>query len=156
MSTRHAASSTYYSALGAKKKFDLLSRLEICGSASCGYPFLVGLTDAGWCVISHRNYFLHVFDRLGRCFFSPLLGISLGLLFDLYSWTTCLAFYSGLACRPADLLIALFRWSLFFEGLQSWLGGLESLALWLGVFCCLFCVFGQLCVSDICLSRDWA
>ena len=29
-----------------------------------------------------------------------------------------LAFYSGLACRLADLLFALFRWSLFPEGLQ--------------------------------------
>ena len=90
--------------------------------------------------------------------FSHLLGGSPGLLFDLYSWTHSLAFYSGLACRPADLLIALFRWSLFPEGLQSWLGGLASLAFCVLFFFCgfLLCFMGNHLVSVICLSRDWA
>ena len=92
--------------------------------------------------------------------FSHLLGVSPGWLFRLYSWTHSLAFYSRLACPPADLQYSLpffVGWSLFHEGLQSWLGGLASLA---------FCVAGLLWfssgfmgnfqVSAICFSRDWA
>ena len=42
-----------------------------------------------------------------------------------------MAFYSGLACRPADIdLLAVS--SFVPEGLQPWLGGLESLVWWLG------------------------
>ena len=43
------------------------------------------------------------------------------------------AFLSGLACRPTDLFIVRFV-GLFFEGRQSWLGGLVSLVWWLGLF----------------------
>ena len=34
--------------------------------------------------------------------------------------------FVGLACRPADIVLP-FVCGLFFEGLQSWLGGLASL-----------------------------
>ena len=42
-------------------------------------------------------------------------------------------FSFGLACRPADSSIARFV-ARFLEGRQSWLGGLVSLAWWLGLF----------------------
>ena len=57
-----------------------------------------------------------------------------------------LAVFSGLACRPADINLLVVA---FFvpERLQSWLGGLESLVLWLGRFLCCFLLFGQVNVS---------
>ena len=91
-----------------------------------------------------RNTFLHVFDRLGRCFLS-LTWYLIRFAFRFVQLDNLLAFHSGLACRPADLYFALFLWSLFFEGLQSWLGGLASLALWFGSgFCLVVLLLAQL------------
>ena len=72
--------------------------------ASCGYPFLPGLTDAGGHPLSLIGQRLHVFDRLGRWIFSPFWCFA-RIFFALYSWTFLIGFLSGLACRPTDSLI---------------------------------------------------
>ena len=110
--------------------------MEICGGLSCGYPFLAGLTDVGGCLLSLTGQFLHVFDRLGRCFSLLDSGLSPGFIFCTGGQDFIDSFYGfsfGLACRPADSSIARFV-ARFLEGRQSWLGGLVSLAWWLGLF----------------------
>ena len=59
--------------------------------------------------------------------FVKFLGGSRGLLPVLYSLAHFLEIYLVLACRPADIVLPN-AGCLFFEGLQSWLGGLASLA----------------------------
>ena len=112
--------------------------MEICGGLSCGYPFLAGLTDVGGCLLSLTGQFLHVFDRLGRCFSLLDSGLSPGFIFCTGGQDFIDSLYGfsfGLACRPADSSIALFV-ARFLEGRQSWLGGLVSLAWWLGRLRC--------------------
>ena len=58
--------------------------------------------------MSLTGFYVHVFDRLGRCFFSHLLGIFTKIIHSPVQMDIYLAFYSGLACRPADSLIARF------------------------------------------------
>ena len=53
-------------------------------------------------VVSDRNSLLHFFDRLGHCSFLAHLVTHLVCFFVCHRWTCLLAFYSGLACCPAD------------------------------------------------------
>ena len=87
---------------------------------------------------------LHVFALRGRCFLFLFIGIIPDLLFDLYSWPTCMAFSLGLAA-PLAYVLPIFGGRSLFEGLQSRLGGLASLGLWFGSGFCLFALlFGKL------------
>ena len=84
-------------------------------------------------VVMDRPIFARFLTAGGECSFLILLWYLARVLFDLYSWTVFIGFLSGLACRPTDSFIVRFlAW--FFEGRQSWLGGLVSLAWWLGLF----------------------
>ena len=83
--------------------------MEICGGLSCGYPFLAGLTDVGGCLLSLTGQFLHVFDRLGRCFSFLDLGFSPGFILictdGQFLWTVFTAFYSGWLAAPLTHLL---------------------------------------------------
>ena len=64
--------------------------------------------------MSLTGFYVHVFDRLGRCFFSHLNGILPRLFIDLYSWTIIwLSFLGWLAAPQTHFLpvsvVALFR-----------------------------------------------
>ena len=87
-----------------------------------------------------------VFDRLSVFAFLTAWGVVLHRMTDpldrfwlVQTDSFYLAVYSGLACRPADINL-LVGFLLVPERLQSSLGGLESLVLWLGWFLFLFSV----------------
>ena len=64
----------------------------------------------------------------------------------MYRWTVFIGFLFGLACRPADSLIARLV-ARFLEGHQSCPGGLVSLARWLGLFAWFWLWFMSNCES---------
>ena len=85
-----------------------------------------------------------------------LLGILPGLLFDLYSWKTSMTFLFGLACRPADLYIALVSVVALFRGTPILAGGIgvARFVVWVGFLFVCFVVSATIS-QCVCLSRDW-
>ena len=93
-----------------------------------------------------------VFDRLNLCM-SILTAwgdcslfdlVFARVLFDLYSWTVFIGFLLlGWLAAPLTHLL-FWVWLCFFEGRQSWPGGLVSLARWLGLFLLFVFCFGAI------------
>ena len=77
-----------------------------------------------------------------------LISCKLPGLLDCTDWTLFRYFLLGLACRPADSFIAPLL-VVFFEGRQSWPGGLVSFVRWLGLFA-VFCSFVDGAIGSQC------
>ena len=94
-------------------------------------------------VVLDRPIFARFLTAGGECSFLIPLWYLARVLFDLYSWTVFIGFlFMGWLAAPlTHLLFGFLAW--FFEGRQSWLGGLVSLAWWLGLFWFLFSVLNN-------------
>ena len=64
--------------------------------------------------------------------------------------------FLGLACRPTDILIALFPWSLLSRDSNPGWGDWRRSLWWFGLFVFLVLFMGNFYVSVLCFSRDWA
>ena len=123
--------------------------LRFVAACPAGTHFLpVSPTPDDVCCLGSAN-FCTFFDRRGRVLLLIPLWYLARVLFDLYSWAVFIGFlFMGWLAAPlTHLLFGFLAW--FFEGRQSWLGGLVSLAWWLGLFWFLFSVLDN--CESVCL-----